>query len=163
MTAQIRFCLALVSSAVVLGGCGTFVEATALNAPPRALSPRPAYAVEVYSSSPPAQAHVDVALIQANQINGMNAELPEMIAKLREKAGQMGCDAIFISGASERAGAPGDAHLFDPGSHLLLATCIAYLEPRPIPVALPAAVAAPPASSAGPERVSFAVSSPVHR
>ncbi|HEX3854770.1 MAG TPA: hypothetical protein VHW01_27605 [Polyangiaceae bacterium] len=161
MTVHIRFCLALVSIAVV-GGCGTFVEATALNAPPRALTPRPADAVEVYSSSPPAKAHLDVALIQADQINGTNAQLPEMVAKLREKAGQMGCDAIFISGASERAGAPGDAHLFDPGSHLLLATCVAYLEPTPIP-AHSAVTVAPPAPSAAPVTASFVVSRPVRR
>ena len=154
--------LAFAAGLLISGGCGTFVEATALNAPPRALSPRPVDAVEVYSSSPPAQAHVDVALIQANQINGMNAELPEMIAKLREKAAQMGCDAIFISGASERAGAPGDAHLFDPGSHLLLATCIAYREPSPIP-ARSAVTAPPPAANGAPVTASFVVSSPVRR
>jgi hypothetical protein len=153
---------AFVVSVLVLGGCGTFVQATALNAPPRPLNPRPAAAVEVYSSSPPAQAHVDVALIQADQINGMNAELPEMIAKIREKAGQMGCDAIFISGASERAGAGGDAHLIDPGSHLLMATCIAYLEPVPIPVQRAVSVPTSPPSAA-PVAVSFVVSSPVHR
>ena len=152
-------------SMLVLGGCGTFVQAAPLNAPPRALSPRPADAVEVYSSSPPAQAHVDVALIQAEQINGMSEpELPEMIAKLREKAGQMGCDAIFISGVSERAGADGDARLIDPGSHLLMATCIAYLEPKPVPPALPAAAAPPPPiSRAAPVAVSFETSRPVHR
>jgi hypothetical protein len=162
VTTQIRFYLGFAVGACALGGCGTFVQATALNAPPRPLSPRPADAVEVYSSSPPAKAHVDVALIQADQINGMNAELPEMIAKIREKAGQMGCDAIFISGASERAGAGGDAHLIDPGSHLLLATCIAYLEPAPIPVQRTVSVPAPPPSAA-PVAVSFVVSSPVHR
>jgi hypothetical protein len=148
---------------LALGGCGTFVEATPLNAAPRALSPRPAEQVEVYSSSPPTRTHVDVALIQADQRNGSSADLAEMVAKIREQAGQMGCDAIVVSGASERPGAAGDAHLLDPGSHLLLATCIAYLEPTPIPAALPPAVAAPPASSATPVAASSVVSSPAHR
>jgi hypothetical protein len=160
MPVKVDFAFAV--GALVLGGCGTFVEATTLNAPPRALTPRPADAVEVYSSSPPAKPHVDVALIQADQINGSQVELPEMIAKMREKAGQMGCDAIFISGESERAGAPGDAYLFDPGSHQLLATCIAYLEPTPVPAG--SAVTAPPqAPSGAPVTASFVVSSPVHR
>src|SRR5450432_1837126 len=81
---QVKVDFAFAVGVLVLAGCGTFVEATALNAPPRTLSPRPADAVEVYSSSPPAKAHIDVALIQADQINGMQVELPEMIAKLRE-------------------------------------------------------------------------------
>jgi hypothetical protein len=148
---------------IVLGGCGTFAETTPLNAPPHALSPRPPEDVEVYSSSPPAKAHVDLALIQVDQRNGTTADMAEMVAKVREQAGQMGCDAIFVSGASERAGASGGAHLLDPGSHLLLATCIAYLEPTPIRAALRPAVAAPPASSAAPGSASFVVSSPAHR
>jgi hypothetical protein len=162
---QVKADFVLAVGVLVLGGCGTFVNAAALNAPPRPLTPRPADAVEVYSSSPPAKAHVDVAIIQADQINRMSeAELPEMIAKLREKAGEMGCDAIFISGASERAGASGDAHLFDPGSHLLMATCIEYLEPNPLPVAVPAAaVPLPPTSRAAPVAVSSDTSSPAHR
>jgi hypothetical protein len=160
MPVKVDFAFAV--GALVLGGCGTFVEATALNAPPRTLSPRAADAVEVYSSSPPAKPHVDVALIQADQINGMQVELPEMIAKLREKAGQMGCDAIFISGESERAGAPGDAHLFDPGSHQLLATCVAYLEPTPIPARSAVTVTAQ-VPSAAPVMASFVGSSPPHR
>ncbi len=159
---QVKVDFAFAVGVLVLGGCGTFVEATTLNAPPRALTARPADAVAVYSSSPPAKAHVDVALMQADQSNGTHVELPEMIAKLREKAGQMGCDAIFISGESERAGAPGDAHLFDPGSHQLLATCIAYLEPTPI-LARGAVTVPPKLPSAVPATASFVVSSPAHR
>ena len=139
--------LGFVIGLLVLGGCGTYVETTPLNAAPRALSPRPAEQVEVYSSAPPARAHVDAALIQASQTNGTSAETAEMVAKIREQAGRMGCDAIVISGASERAGAPGDAHLLDPGTHLLLATCIVYLEPAQ--VRTPAAVAASPPALSG--------------
>jgi hypothetical protein len=58
----------------------------------------------------------------------------------KKTAGRMGCDAIFISGAAERAGVDPGAGLpqVDPGSHLLFATCIVYTEP----------LSAPPASSA---------------
>ncbi len=132
----------------VLGGCGTFVDATPLNPAPRALSPRPAEQVEVYASSPPTRPHVDIALIQADQINGSSADLAAMVAKLREKAGQMGCDALFVSGSSERAGAPGDAHLLDPGSHLLLATCVVYVAPGQGPTAV--VVNTPPLASSAP-------------
>jgi len=107
-------------------GCVTsFVETTRLNAAPRPLVPRPARSVEIYASSPPTRPHVDVALLRASQPN-YGIDTPRMVQSLAERAGQLGCDALFISGASERSGARGDMHLLDPGSQHLLATCIAY-------------------------------------
>ena len=52
-----------------------------------------------------------------------------MLRELLKRAASMGCDAIMIGGAAERAGAPlGSGYeLLDPGSHALLATCMAYL------------------------------------
>jgi hypothetical protein len=43
---QVKVDFAFAVGVLVLGGCGTFAEATALNAPPRALTPRPADAVD---------------------------------------------------------------------------------------------------------------------
>jgi hypothetical protein len=162
---EIRNYLAL-SACALAAGCGTYAEATPLNAPPRALNPRAAETVEVYASSPPSEPHVDVAIIRVDQTVGAPHEgLDTMVAELREKAGQMGCDALFISGASERAGVPpGDVlNLLDPGSHLLMATCIAYLAPKPPPLAARTPVAASPAAPApSPVAVSLVSARPVH-
>ena len=112
-------------------GCvGATVETTRLNEAPHPLVSRPAQSVEIYSSAPPTRPHVDVALLRADQGN-YEADTPRMVQALAERAGQLGCDALFISGASERAGAPGSAYLFDPGSRALLGTCIAYRPQSP--------------------------------
>jgi hypothetical protein len=116
------------------------VDTTALNTPPRPLSQRSTEDVEVFSGSPPVKAHVDLALIEAYQSNGKGV-LAELLAAIREKAGEMGCDAIVITGASERPS--GNKSLLDPGSHQMLATCIVYLPPGPGPTAPAVAVPAP--------------------
>lgn len=110
-------------------GCGTFVESTPLNAPPRPMIPREPESVEVYSSSAPTRPHVDVALLEVTQTDSFNEQSAAlMLRRLREKAGEMGCDAVFISGRSERDGEPLDSDfaLLDPGSRSLHATCMVY-------------------------------------
>jgi len=123
--------------------CGPFVETTALNAPTHPLTPRATEAVEVYSSTLPARPHQDVAIIQASESDPLG--LAARLEKIREKAGEMGCDAIFITGTGEHVGAPAGSALalLDPSSDLLYATCIQWLGP-----AAPAGLAAtPPAAS----------------
>ncbi|MES1176142.1 MAG: hypothetical protein ABUL62_17605 [Myxococcales bacterium] len=117
-----------VTIACIGAGCvGSYVETTSLNSPPRALVPRAPDSIEVYSSTPPTRAHVDVALLRANQGNYGDVDTPAMVRSLAEQAAKMGCDAIFISGAAQREGLSGDLHVLDPGSRGMLATCIAYL------------------------------------
>ena len=118
-----------VAAAFSVAGCGTWVDATPLNAPPHALSPRAPESVEIYASGAPSRPHVDVALLRADQVNRSNADMATMMRKLRVQAAKMGCDAIVVSGATEQAGAPTGSSfaLLDPGTHSLLATCLAYL------------------------------------
>ena len=128
-------------------GCAlSYVETTRLNAPPRPLVARPARSVEIYTSSPPTRPHVDVALLRADQAN-FGTDTPAMLQSLAERAGELGCDALFISGASERAASRGDLSFLDPGSHNLFATCLAYLPAAPAD-ALAAPISARPAGNA---------------
>jgi len=106
------------------------VETTLLNAPPHPLVARPARSVEIYASSAPTRPHVDVALLRADQAN-FGTDTARMVQSLAERAGELGCDALYVSGASERAAARGDWALLDPGSHNLFGTCIAYLPESP--------------------------------
>jgi len=142
---KIRYAVGVGASVVVLN-CGTYVEVTALNPPPRPLVSRSAASVEVYSSLPPARRHVDVALLKVDQSNGLTeADTAAMIQKLREKAAQQGCDAVFISGTSERSPLPSSGPIppLDFGSHQLTATCVVYLSDAAVlTVAPPAAEAA---------------------
>lgn len=119
---------------VGLAGCGTFVTATTINPSPHPLRARPAGAVEVYASSPPARPHVDVALLEVEQTRGLNPQGTDlMIQSLRERAGAMGCDALFLGAMSDHQGAqPGSGwDLLDPGAALRQATCIVYTGPTP--------------------------------
>jgi hypothetical protein len=103
-----------------LGG-GAFVYATPLSACPSAAAARPAEAVDVFIGVRPSEAHVDIALLEMKQDNGFHRQDPSyLIARLREKAGELGCDAVFIEHISEREEA---AQRADP---TLLATCIVY-------------------------------------
>jgi len=115
-------------------GCGTVVTETPLNAAPRELTPRAPESVEVYSSAPPSRPHVDVALLEAEQSELGSGGGAVMVRRLRERAGKMGCDAVFISGISTRDGEPhgSDLYFLDPGSRSVHATCIAYVDPKPL-------------------------------
>ena len=127
--------------AVGASGCVTYVEATRLNHAPRPMVARPAESVEIYASSPPTRPHVDVALLRADQSN-WDTDTSRMVQALAKRAGELGCDALFLSGASERAGAPGKGYAIDPGSRILLGTCIAYV-PQPTATGLTIASVAP--------------------
>jgi len=115
-------------------GCGTSIHATTINPAPHLMSPRPPASVELYTSGPPARAHVDVAFLEAEEESSFSvAGTPEMLAKLHERGAQMGCDAVVIGGMSSRA--PG---LADVESWLvkhpkarkgIYATCIVFTEP----------------------------------
>jgi hypothetical protein len=86
--------------------------------------------VRVLASAPPLEPHFDVALLEVEQVEGLNRQGTDyMIQRLREKAGELGCDAIYIKSTSEHAGDE-DMPLLDPDTHSLLAACIVYTPPE---------------------------------
>jgi hypothetical protein len=125
----------LVSGALLVAGCGTFVEFTPINSPPHLLSPRSPESVEMLSSGSPARPHVDVALLEVEQTHSFNEEgTGLMIRRLREQAAAMGCDAVVLGGVTDHQGAqPGSGwDLLDPGSTKRQATCVVYDDPEPV-------------------------------
>ena len=126
---------------------GSSVETTRLNAAPHPLVSRPAQSVEIYASSAPTRPHLDVALLRADQSN-FDTDTPRMVQALAERAGELGCDALFISGTSERPGGvpPDLLYLLDPGSHALLGTCIVYV-PEPAAAGLAPSTSKLPANA----------------
>lgn len=71
-----------------------YVSSTPLNPEPPHLRPRKATAVEVLSSGPPIQPHVDVALLHAH-VDGFHGR-DELVESLRAYAADMGCDALVL-------------------------------------------------------------------
>jgi hypothetical protein len=96
-------------------GCGTVISQTRLNPTPQDAHRNGADAVDVLGAGPPTRAHVDIALFVADRRLDTSEQA---IAKLRERAGAMGCNAIVIDSArSPNAGvAPTN----------FTATCVVY-------------------------------------
>lgn len=119
--------LVLLSGALLLFGCASIVTATPINHPPRPLVSRDPSSVLVLASEPPSEPHVDVALLQVDQYEAYNSRgMPEMIQRLREKAAEIGCDAVYIKSSAQQKR---DNLLFDTDSQQLLASCIVFTPP----------------------------------
>jgi hypothetical protein len=150
---------AILSSGVLLGGCGTFVDFTPINDPPHPLSARSVASVEVLSSGPPNRPHVDVAIVEVEQTHSLNAQgTGLMIQRMREQAAAIGCDAIVLGGVTDHQGAESGSgwDLLDPGSTKRQATCVVYdEEPRvgTFKVAQPPAPVTPPRAGSVTQRV----------
>jgi len=78
---------------------------------------------------------VDVSLLEANQTTGYGSD--DMVWKLRDQAGAMGCDAIYLGGIHDRH-TPGFAD-----TAVFSATCIVYTDGSGLPLVSPAAAPAP--------------------
>jgi hypothetical protein len=121
--------LAMTISFLALGCAGTTVTATTVNPAPRAATPRRAECVEIFASGPPAAPHVDVALLEVEQTNEpVGSATQDMVRSVRERAGQMGCDAVHLG---ERQELSNRVDLLVPHARRRMrATCIVYREPR---------------------------------
>ena len=117
----------LLSGALLLFGCASSVTATPINHPPRPLVARDPDSVLVLASEPPSEPHVDIALLQVDQYEAYNPHgMAEMIQRLREKAAELGCDAVYIKNSAQHRG---DDLLFDTDSRQLLASCVVFTPP----------------------------------
>ena len=86
---------------VVLVGCGTTIQTTAINPAPRPLAARSPDTVELFTTGAPPRPHVDVALLEAEQDSSYSLDdTAAMLAKLRERGAAMGCDALVFHGLS---------------------------------------------------------------
>jgi hypothetical protein len=101
--------------------------------------PRSPESVQVLASGSPLEPHVDVALLEVEQSEGFNRQGTDyMIQRLREKAAELGCDAVYLK---DRSAHEGEDAWLDPDSTLLLASCVVFTPPGVAP--------SPPVESAG--------------
>lgn len=91
-----------VGALLPLFACGHALHYSALNPPPRPLSPRAPASVEVFMSGRPTRAFVDVGLFEIEQNTPGSGGSDEMIAKVRARAANVGCDALILGEPSER-------------------------------------------------------------
>lgn len=86
---------ALVAS-LILSGCAS-VEVTPLNPAPGSMQPRPPADVRLFITRSPQQPYEEVFLLRSDAATSGKA-----IEALRIRAGELGCEAIVITGQSDR-------------------------------------------------------------
>jgi hypothetical protein len=112
-----------------LSGCAHHaVHYTPLFAPPHPLAPRPVEKVELYLATPPARPHVDVGMLQVEMYAFPNdktapAIVQQMFALLKQKAAQVGCDAVLVTSI--------DRHASRHHSPSVQASCVVYNDAAP--------------------------------
>lgn len=120
----------------VCWGCGTFVTATPINPAPRPLVPRAPESVQVLASGDSLEPHVDVALLEVEQDEGWNRQgMDYMIQSLREKAAELGCDAVYVKSQSFHE---------ERNIKQLLASCVVFTPPGAAPALEPLETAGTP-------------------
>jgi hypothetical protein len=104
----------VLAGSLFAAGCAENVAYTPLNAPPRRMAARPVTAVAVFTVTPPRRAHTDIGLLRVvggtpppstHAAIGFDTPAPVsahdeaqgMIAALRERAAEIGCDAIVVT------------------------------------------------------------------
>ena len=116
----------LITTALVVCGCGTEVQYTALVRTPRT-APRSPESVKVYLSSPPKRPHHDVGLLEAEQMSEFSWDnTRDMIRKMRETAARVGCDAIFVKGVGSNTDRFLGVTDSPSSTKTVTATCIRY-------------------------------------
>jgi hypothetical protein len=99
----------LLGLALGLAACGTTIRQIPTNAPPHPLTARPAESVEVFTATQPQRPFVEVAFFEAQQESAVSLDDQSAVfAKLREQAGQAGCDGLIINGPNDSV--VGDRH-----------------------------------------------------
>jgi hypothetical protein len=106
-----------------LVGCGASIAATPINPAPRLVVRTPAE-VEMFVSRVPLRPHIDVAVLE---IQKRRDDTPTALAKVRERAAAMGCDAVVINGPDNRV--YGD-RFYTSTTEGFFGTCIAYTDVR---------------------------------
>jgi len=130
---------ALVLATSLAVGCGTTIRETVINTPPRAMAARPPESVEMFTSGAPARAHVDVAFIEAEESSSFSTDgTADMLAKLRKRGADRGCDGIVVGGLSSRDPGLNDGESWwndDAKARKgVYATCIMYTAPEAAPI-----------------------------
>jgi len=73
-------------------GCGPRINVVTMTSPPRPLVARPSETVELFTTKLPSRAYVEVAVISAEK-----GWADQHLEALREKAGELGCDALVFT------------------------------------------------------------------
>lgn len=94
--------MVLAAAVAALVGCGPQVSVSALNPAPRPWGARPVGSVEIYTTALPARPYVEVAALSAK-----GGQADQHVDAMREKAAELGCDALVFTGMARDTTASG--------------------------------------------------------
>jgi hypothetical protein len=146
-TTPLRLAAALSVSSLLAACGGVTTSIVATNLSPRALSPRPAHEVEVFTAGLPTRPFVEVAVIQTRDTGSSGlAPLPSLVGDMRVEAARVGCDGLLVYSGNN----PIATEAPRPPSRVaegLWGACIVYGDAAPVATAAatvaPAPVVAP--------------------
>jgi hypothetical protein len=83
-------------------GCGVGITSHPLNTPAHPMRPRSASEVEMFTTSKPTYAYVEVAVLEARQESQFSvANTEEVFDTMRNRAAEMGCDGLLLLGSAD--------------------------------------------------------------
>ncbi len=113
---------------LLAAACGTKVDYSPTNTPPRPMVARAPEQVEVFNASKPTKAFVEVAVLEAQQSSVYSVDNTNAImTKLRKEAGDRGCDALIVNGQNNAVvGSTYDGNGSTDTLKGYRATCVVY-------------------------------------
>lgn len=93
---SLRSCAAAASLCALLA-CGYRTRFVPTNTPPRAMKPRSADSVAMFTSSKPTRPFVEVGMLSSEHKGYFSSSTDEeVVLGLREKAAEVGCDGVIL-------------------------------------------------------------------
>jgi uncharacterized lipoprotein YajG len=92
--------LALLVLAFALAACAPQTTFVKTNAPPRALAPRAADAVLVFTTSTPDRPYAEVGIVSSRVSTNPPQSRATLLEAIRTEAARQGCDGLIIAGGS---------------------------------------------------------------
>jgi hypothetical protein len=114
----------------LLSGCGIHFQSTALNPSPRAMKPKRAEDVQLFTSGRPSQPYHEVLLLQAEEESAYaDHEESEVLNAMRKRAGELGCDALMVLSSTGNVASTGGRYNTTRTLRGFRATCVVYANP----------------------------------
>lgn len=109
----------------IVVACTPFVRYQETNSPPHPMQPKAsAEEVEVLTGTTPTRATVEVGVLKVNRGPYDYSGMPNFIARLRQKAAEIGCDVVVIvQQVSEEGAMLAACHVYSDSGFALFLPC----------------------------------------
>lgn len=114
--------LLMAVACAAFAGCGVTIAETRLNPPPRPMTARAPDRVDLFAgNNPPARPYVEVSELSEDPVTAFGDQAYSMVTKMREHAGELGCDGLVVTDVRQEA--------IGGQNSRLIGRCIVYTSP----------------------------------